>query len=183
MRSAVLLVTFALCCSMVFAEDESNVNFDITFDFSKVTTFAIRPGRIDSQKPELNNRLFLQKVDEAIRAALVARRLKEIADRPDVFVAFSVAVTDYSVTGGQRATRIPDGPRGSGIRGEVIPGTGPIPELFTEGTLVIDITAGPTAALVWRGTYRDEERSGPRLARSLPEDATELLSKYPPRKK
>ena len=83
-----------------------------------MTTFAIRPGRIDSRKPELNNRLFLQKVDEAIRAALVARRLKEIADRPDVFVAFSVAVTDYSVTGGQRATRIPDGPRGSGIRGE-----------------------------------------------------------------
>ena len=77
MRSAVLLVTFVLCCSMVFAEDESNVNFDITFDFSKVTTFAIRPGRIDSQKPELNNRLFLQKVDEAIRAALVAKRLKE----------------------------------------------------------------------------------------------------------
>ena len=32
---AVLLVTFALCCSMVFAEDESNVNYDITFDFSR----------------------------------------------------------------------------------------------------------------------------------------------------
>ena len=69
------------------------------------------------------------------------------------------------------------------MRGEVIPGTGPIPELFTEGTLVIDMTAGQAGALVWRGTYRDEERSGPRLARKLPEDATQLLSKYPPRKR
>jgi hypothetical protein len=148
-----------------------------------VTTFAIRPGRIDSRKPELNNRLFLQKIDAAIRSALAAKGLKEAADRPDLVVNFSVASQDYSITGGQRGTRTPDGPRGSGIRGEVIPGTGPIPELFTEGTLVIDMTAGQTGALVWRGTYRDEERTGPRLARNLPDDATELVSKYPARKR
>ena len=183
MRIATFLVMCVLCSAIAFADDESNINVDATFDFSKVATFAIRPGRIDSQKPELNNRLFLQKIDAAIRAAVVAKGLKEVVDRPDVVVSFSVASMDYSVTGGQRGTRTPDGPRGSGIRGEVIPGTGPIPELFTEGTLVIDMTVGQTGALVWRGTYRDEERSGPRLARNLPEDATKLLSKYPPRKR
>jgi hypothetical protein len=181
MRIATLLVAYVLCSSVAFAGDESSINVDATFDFSKVATFAIRPGRINSQKPELNNRLFLQKIDAAIRAAVVAKGLKEVADRPDVFVDFSVASMDYSVTGGQRGTRTPDGPRGSGIRGTVIPGTGPIPELFTAGTLVIDMSVGQTGALVWRGTYRDEERSGPRLARKLPDDATDLVSKYPPR--
>lgn len=182
MRLATFFLTCVLCSSIAFA-DESTINVDATFDFSKVTTFAIRPGRISSQKPELNNRLFVQKIDAAIRAAAVAKGLKEVADRPDLVIDFSVASQDYSVTGGQRGTRTPDGPRGSGIRGEVIPGTGPIPELFTEGTLVIDMTAGQTGALVWRGTYRDQERTGPRLARHLPEDVTQLLSKYPPGKR
>jgi hypothetical protein len=61
----------------------------------------------------------------------------------------------------------------------VIDGTGPIPELYTEGTLIISIRSTATNAVVWRGTYRDEERSGPRLAESLPENAAKLLSKFP----
>jgi hypothetical protein len=67
------------------------------------------------------------------------------------------------------------------MRGFVIAGTGPHPVLFTEGTLVIDML-NASDVLVWRGTYRDREQSGPRLSRNLSQDARKLLSKYPPKK-
>jgi hypothetical protein len=170
-----------LLCSAAFAADSRSVDYDNSVDFAALKTFAIREGKVHSQKPELNNRLFVQAIQDTIRTALTARGLTEVADRPDVFLDFSLAGTDYSVIGGQRSTRTPDGPGGQ--RGTVIPGTGPQPMLFTEGTLVIDMTKRESGALIWRGTYRDEERSGPALARKLPEDAKQLLADYPPKKR
>ena len=63
----------------------------------------------------------------------------------------------------------------------MIPGTGPRPVLYTQGTLVIDML-DTSEALVWRGTYSDREQSGPRLSRNLSVSARKLLSKYPPKK-
>lgn len=166
-------------CSTIAVADYRSIDFDPSVDFAAVKTFAIRPGVIRSQKPELNNRLFLLALDDAIRTTLSRKGLKETQDRPDVTIDVSVAGMDYSITGGQRGVRIPGGPRG---RGTVIPGTGPQPELFTEGTLVIDMTQPASAKLIWRGTYRDEERSGPTLARKLPEDVKKLLSEFPPKR-
>jgi hypothetical protein len=166
--------------SAVLMADSRSIEFDATVDFSTVGTFEIRAHRINSEKPELNNRLFVQAVEDRIRATLTTKRLKEVAELPDVFVDFSVAGADYTITGGQRGTRIPGGPGRRG--GVVFPGTGPRPELFTEGTLVIDMTMRSSGRLVWRGIYRDEERSGPTLARKLPDDARKLLSEYPPGK-
>lgn len=173
------LLAVVLCA--VLLADDRHVDFDANADFSRIRTFAIREGRVDSQKPELNNRLFVQKVEAAIRAALTGKGLKETADRPDVFVGFSVAGLDYSTVERHPATRIPDGPGGQ--RGYVVEGTGPESVLSSEGTLVIDMTASPSGTLLWRGTYRDEESGGPTLARKLPGDARKLLSEYPPRKK
>ena len=68
-------------------------------------------------------------------------------------------------------------------RGYVLSGTGPQPVLYSEGTLIISMTTGQASRLVWYGTYRDEERSGPKVAQKLPGDAKKLLSEYPPKKK
>jgi hypothetical protein len=54
--------------------------------------------------------------------------------------------------------------------------------LFTEGTLVVDIV-NAADVLVWRGTTRNREQSGPTLSRKLSGDARNLLSKFPPRTK
>jgi hypothetical protein len=170
-----------LVCSAFLSGDTRSVEFDPNVDFSTIRTFTIRDGKVNSEKPELNNRLFIQALGDSIRGALTAKGLKEVAANPDVFIDFRIAGMDYSVIGGRRGTRIPDGPGRQ--RGFVVPGTGPQPELFTEGTLVIDISKDQYRTLIWRGTYRDEERSSPTLARRLPEDARKLLSEYPPRKK
>src|SRR5207249_7882968 len=105
-------------------------------------------------------------IGEAIRAELRAKGLKETADRPDLFVDFSIAGMDYSTVERQPATRIPDGPGRQ--RGYVVEGTGPQPVLSSEGTLGIDMTANQPGAMVCRGTYRDEESSGPKLGQKLP---------------
>jgi hypothetical protein len=52
--------------------------------------------------------------------------------------------------------------------------------LYNEGTLVIDL-ADASTALLWRGTWRDNEASGPKLSRNLSEDARKLLARYPPK--
>jgi tryptophan 2,3-dioxygenase len=53
----------------------------------------------------------------------------------------------------------------------------------TEGTLVIDLTTGPPAKLVWHGVYRRSNHRVAKLAEKLPGEAKELLSSYPPKKK
>jgi len=189
MRFTSLPAGLIILCSLVLPAslhapllaDDRHVDVDANADFSRMKTFAIRESTINSQKPELNNRLFVQKLQEAIRGELTAKGLKETADRPDLFVDFSIAGMDYSIVERHPATRIPDGPGGQ--RGHVVEGTGPQSVLSSEGTLVIDMTANPSGGLVWRGMYRDEESSGPKLAKKLPRDAKKLLSEYPPKKK
>lgn len=155
--------------------------FDITFepavDFRALRTFAIRGSRISSDKPEIDNRLFRQRMENSIRAALGRQGLTEDTSHPDVWLTYSFNDRDVSGVDRQPATRIPDSPQ---ARGFVIPGTGPTPVLYTEGTLVIDLTDA-AGSLLWRGTWRDRETSGPRLSRNLSEDARKLLSKFPPR--
>jgi len=155
--------------------------FDITFepgvDFRALRTFAIRGSRIASDKPEIDNRLFRQRMEDSIRAALKKQGLTEDTTRPDVWLTYSFDDRDVSGVDRQPARRIPDSPQ---ARGFVIPGSGPTPVLYTEGTLVIDF-ADAAGSLLWRGTYRDRETSGPRLSRNLSEDARRLLSKFPPR--
>jgi hypothetical protein len=173
----------AFACSILFSivlsADERKVDFDSATDFSKIKTFAIRDGGISSEKPELNNRLFLQKVSEAIRAQLTAKGLKETSATPDAFIDFNVSGQDYNAVAGRRGTALGGG---RGVPVVVIPGSDPSSPPAGEGTLVIDMKLNPGGALVWRGTSHDTESSGPRLARKIPADAMKLLAQYPPKK-
>jgi len=179
---AVAALFLVIAAPVLFASDESTVNFDATFDFSTVATFAIRPTSITLDKPEINNRLFEQQVHDVLVRALSSKHLKEVVDSPDLLVRVSVTGQDYSFAERRPGTRIPPGPRGSGARGVVIPGAGPVPVMLTGGTMTIEMIAVRTGGVVWRGSVRNEEETAPRLARELPKNASALLSKYPPRR-
>jgi hypothetical protein len=144
------------------AGDELSVQVDPLADFSAFRTFALRTGKIDSPRPELDNSLFVKKLGTAIRAALTARGLTEATGRPDLIV-------DYVVTGEDFTMGVPTQTRG----------LGPQPVRFTEGTLVIDMTRPGDPNPVWRGAYRDDEPTGSKLVQKLPEDAKKLVDKYP----
>jgi hypothetical protein len=172
------LATLLLCPVLALANDLT-VNLDESVDFSAIKTFAIRE-RSASQTYEFNNRLFLKKVSGIVRAELVKKGLQETAANPDIFVDFSISTRDYNTVESQPGFRVPDGPGG---RGYVVEGTGPQPRLFNEATISLDFAMPARNALVWRGTYRDEEDSVSKLARTVPTDVTKLLSEYPPKKK
>jgi len=159
--------------------DSHDVSYAPGIDFRLLKTFSIRAGQIASDKPEIDNRLFRQRLEDSIAAALRARGLQQATDGADVIVTYSFGETDVSKVERLAPTRIPPS---SGARGFVIPGSGPTPVLSTEGTLVVDLDDAH-GALLWRGTWRDQEKSGPRLSRNLSEDARKLLAEFPPKRR
>jgi hypothetical protein len=52
---------------------------------------------------------------------------------------------------------------------------------FTDGTLVIDLTARAQSALVWRGVYHRPKSTAAKLAEYLPSTPQKLIAGYPPR--
>ncbi len=161
-------------------EVSHDISSDPNTDFRALHTFAIGEGQVSSRyfKPEIDNRLFLQRMQDNIRAELTAKGLKETAEHPDLAVTFHVTDADYATVERREPVRIPDS---TTARGFVIPG-GPETQLFTAGTLVIDLTDS-AGTLVWRGTWHERQGSAPKLSSKLSEDARKLLSDYPPKRK
>jgi hypothetical protein len=84
-------------------------------------------------------------------------------------------LVDFTITGedfGDAERRLVRGIRG-----------GPVairqPIRIAEGTLVIDVFRRDETDPIWRGVYRDDERTGSKLTRKLPEDAKLLIGRYP----
>jgi hypothetical protein len=163
-RCLLLAITLgALLAPALASADDSDVSFDASVDFRALRTFAIVQGHLTTDKPEIDNRLFRQRLEDSIRATLLEKGLTEVAERPDVSVSWYFHDTDVSAV--ERGT-----------------GRGPNPVLYTQGTLVIDLN-NASNSLLWRGTWRDQERNGPKLSRKLSGDARKLLSRYPPKRK
>ena len=137
------LVLAATWASGTALADSGTIDFESGVDFRAIRTFALREGRIQSQKPEVDNRLFRQRMNDSIRAALGKKGLKEVATQPDVIVTFHFSDADISAVDHIPATRIPDAP---GMRGFVIPGSGPRQVLYTEATYVGGLSMSGTYA-------------------------------------
>lgn len=150
-----------LSVAMVWADDLS-VQVDPKANFSAFKTFAIRVTKIESDRPELDNPLFIKKLSATIRDVLLQKGLKPTNGRPDLLVDYTLTNEDISTS--QRG---------------MVRGAGPQPLRFTQGTLVIDLTRPGDTTPVYRGTYRDDESTGSKLMQKLPEDARKLLAKYP----
>lgn len=164
MRRVALAVVLTLVPLGILA-DEMNVSVDPKARFADFKTFAFRDRKIDSDRPELDNRLFIKKLEAAIRTNLSAKGVTEAGSGPDLFVDVVLVGQDISTT-----VRTP------------MRGVGPQSVRFTAGTLVIDMTRPGETDPVWRGVYRDDEMTGSKLVEKLPHDAAKLLDKYPRRK-
>jgi Domain of unknown function (DUF4136) len=148
----------------IFIADSRYVEADEKTDFTAFKTFAIREGRATSRKAEINNKLILKNIEEAIRSSLLSKGLTEAQDRPDLTVVFNLAEE------GQR------GVVGRGIRHAHVVSQ-------SEGTLVIEMSSRDASRLVWQGIYTDDEGNASKLAKNLPDDAKKLISQYPPKRK
>jgi hypothetical protein len=145
--------------------DEISVSVDPKADFTLFKTFVIRDRKINSDRPELDNRLFIKKLESMVRAGLKAKGLTEAGSGPDLLVDLTLVGEDINTT-----TRQP----GSGMGLE--------PYRLTAGTLMIDMKRPGDRDPVWRGVYRDDEQTGSKLVQKLPDDARKLIEKYPKRR-
>ncbi len=168
MRFPATVLCMLVVLTVVVVADESSVQSDPAADFSALRTFAFRDQQVASRREELDNPLFLKKLTAAVRASLTAKGLTERADRPDVLVDVTVTGEEF---GDVERSLI------RGLRGGPVRVSRPI--RISEGTLVIDIYRRQDAEPIWRGVYRDDERTGSKLTYKLPEDAKRLLAKYP----
>ena len=158
---------FALSVTLLSADDSSVVSDPMT-DFSQLRTFSFRAQQVESRRPELDNPLFLKSVAAAIRTALIARGLTASTNRPDLLVDFTIVGEEFGDVERRLLRRVPGGPVASRR-----------PIRIAEGTLVIDIFRRTGSDPIWRGIYRDDERTGSKLVRRIPEDAKKLLRRYP----
>jgi len=163
---AVAGVLVALTAAVVASE--SSVQSDPGTDFSVLRTFSLRAQQVATRREELDNPLFGKKLATAIRRALMAKGLTESRNRPDLVV--DVMVTGEEFGDAQRSLI-------RGIRGGPVAVRRPI--RISEGTLVIDVFRRDGAEPIWRGVYRDDERTGSKLTYKLPSDAMRLLARYP----
>ena len=162
-------LTFLLITPAIFA-DNRDVDHDPQADFSKFKTFTIREGTIAAKAPDLNNPLVRKKVDEAIRTQLAAKGLREVTNQADLVVTYRLGSAER-----REVETFPVGRWGRRRRIERYK--------FTEGTLVVDLTAREPRDLVWRGVYRDDENNPSKISEKLPNDIKKLFSEYPPKKK
>lgn len=172
-------VLAALLCLPAAADQV--VDFDHDIDFSTISTFALRNTTVGIDRPEIRNPLVLQKVTDTVRATLTARGLKETSSSADVIVDWTVSGQRYAINEWGHAIPLDE------VRGERRPPPGnpwrDLPESFVEGVLVVDLSVQSSGLLIWRGVYRNREKSSGRLAQQLPSYVKKLVSGYPPRKR
>jgi hypothetical protein len=182
MRIAGFVIALFLCSSVLVADDH-NIDFDKSVDFSKINTFMVRNGKINSGRAELNNSLVLKKIGDMVRMMLTSKGMQESSGKPDVIVDFNASGLDYAIGPGRRANVVAASRGDATGRGRGRGESGQ-PVDFSEGTLVIDVTTTQTPpVLIWRGVYNDKEKNSAKLAEKFPDDAKKLLSEFPRKKK
>jgi hypothetical protein len=165
-----LLAAGALYAPALFGQ-KVQTEFDQSQDFSKFKTFAIRPGRINSPNPSLNNELVQKNLDADIEKYFGARGLTMASSgRPDLIVRYTLGTPRRVET-----EVYPAGWRGWGSRVVKVP--------YTEGTLVIDLRDPVTQSLVWRCIARDQEGDPNKIQSKLENMVKKAAQQYPPKAK
>jgi hypothetical protein len=180
MRGTACLLVLLLWASAPAAGDYV-VDYDREQDFRSFRTFTLRGANIAIDRPEIDNPLITQRTTAAVRAALVARGLREVLEEADLRVDWSVRGQSFFVNEWGHAIPLFDGENRTPWQPRR--GRGGGPDSFTEGTLVIDMTQASTGLLVWRGVHREKQREVAGIADKLPAWARKMLARYPVAKK
>jgi len=87
---AVLLATLLALCAATSSAADYIVDFDHDVDFATFKTFAMRGMAMGIDRPETQNPIVITRTTELIRAALVARGLRETTEGADLFIDWQV---------------------------------------------------------------------------------------------
>ncbi|UCE01544.1 MAG: DUF4136 domain-containing protein [Candidatus Latescibacterota bacterium] len=168
----------ALCCWMILSVGcgssvSINHDYDPSYDFSALTTYAWLPIKAAPQMSELRIRRFVNAVD----AQMQAKGIQLSTDNPSFLIAMhgstqqAISVQDYGYSYGP----------GWGPRTRDVSVTS-----YEEGTVFVDLVDGETRQLFWRGiaTGAAEPSLSPeQQERKFNDVAARLFANFPPRKR
>ena len=162
------LIVLALSPAVASAQQQVSVDYDTTFDFSKIKTFSVQIAT------SWNDSISEQRVLVDIQAALTAKGWTSVAPgKGDATVLLHGATQDKKALNAFYAGGGPWG-WGGGV------GTVTTQE-YTVGTLVVDIYDTSTKKLLYRGTASDEVGSTAKKDQEKMEKATnKLFYNFPP---
>jgi hypothetical protein len=168
---AVLTAAILIIPVTSYAQDVK-IDFDKTFDFSTVKTYAISIGT--KWGNDLSERRVLAEMDEAI----AAKGWKKVAE-----AQANVTVILHGATQIKRsASTFYSGMGGYGYRGFGGMGSAStVVNEYTVGTLVVDMFDAKTKQLVFRGTAEDEiSDNAEKNAKRLEKASTKMFKNFPP---
>ncbi|HVV17278.1 MAG TPA: DUF4136 domain-containing protein [Polyangia bacterium] len=169
-----LAVATSACATLKIATD-----FDHAANFSQYRTFKLVGGTLlVNGVPDKGNTLVKRRIEDALRAALIAKGLTETLGRPDLLVGYHA--------GARSRTEIETMPTYG-------PNLGPYwyggwwgpgfqdwwTRTYEEGTLVIDLVDASRHALVWRA-YASTEVNPPVSEQKIREAVDKAFEHYPP---
>jgi hypothetical protein len=175
---APLVILLSACAASV------NVEYDQSYDFSKIKTFTIldHPTK-KSGNPQIDNELIARRIVAAIKKNLIAKGYSQSSDNPDIKV-------DYLVTQrtsvSSRQSSVTFGLGGYGYRGGLgmaysVP-MGDV-QTYEEGVLTINIVDARKNTLMWTGSSSrilGENETPETIDQGINEIVSDILAKFPP---
>jgi uncharacterized protein DUF4136 len=154
---SLLLAALLLVAVPAMAGGDVHIDFDRSFDFSTIHSYAWRddPKRSLSQdNPYLHERI-VENVDGKLYQAGV-KKVEESGD-PDAFVAYRVAIdSDMAIDAAEYGYFYPASWYWSpGAWSWATPNM-PTERTYTKGTLLIEVWSARTKQMIWRGSGQQE---------------------------
>ena len=165
-----IVLTFVFFgCSTV----EVNIDYDDSYDFKKVKTFAV-----DSSFDKSGNSLFKDRVVNALENELELKKYKKVSiDKADLIFVFNSSIKDKAdIHTSYGVSRY----RGYRYGGMMIETTNTYE--YTEGTLIIDALDKKTKKIVWRGIGIKELKNKKTLkerTEAINKSINKIVEKFP----
>jgi hypothetical protein len=180
------LIALSLILLVGCAGIQTSQDYDPETDFTSLKTFDwASPTQEKSGDPRIDNPFRDKRIREAVERLLQEKGLVKAADQtPDIRVRYQYTMRQRIDSAGNSGG-IGFGIGSYGRHGGISISTGNDVREYDEGTLVIDMLAAGSDALLWRGsgTQRFREYDDPhKTERDIYQLVEKILGQYPPGK-
>jgi hypothetical protein len=187
LRRADRLLPFCAICLVLaqFAHAQKvKVDFDQSFDFSKVHRYQWRTHPIFEKHPELRDRYStaIQLVMNATNQQLMKKGYQSVSGTPDVFLTFFVTARDMTKT---YTDLIGPSGYGYGWYGWYMPPAWTVTrtEQYLEGTLLMDMVEPKATQMIWRASATDSIEDFRNRDKNVDSAVKKIFKKFPPKRK
>ena len=181
-KAGVLGLFLLTACSTLTVRTD----YDTTYDFSALGSYAWLEGKAPSNDIRINNSLIINRVVNAVNTNLQSKGYELVEkDKADFYVNWFGGIenkirqetinTYYGYLGYDSDTW--------GYRGYWPGYARSYSYEYQEGTLIIDIADSKSKQLIWRGTgqeYLEEKETPEEITEGINQTVTEILGSFPP---